>query len=176
MLYLFMSMALMSTASLDINAGNWWAVNDGVMGGVSSGGIKTDGKGVIFTGALSLDNNGGFSSVRKRVEVDVRDATAVRFKVLGDGREYQFRIRHSGRLNRIAWHKPFVTNGTWQEIEVPLEEFVPVWRGRPVDDAGPVVASRIREVGFMLADKNEGQFALRIGSIEFLTSRMREIQ
>ena len=42
----------------------WTAVNDGVMGGVSRGGAKLIDGSLHFRGILSLDNNGGFSSIR----------------------------------------------------------------------------------------------------------------
>ena len=160
----------MSVAKLDINADSWWSVNDGVMGGVSAGGIRkaVDSQGVIFTGVLSLENNGGFSSVRKSVDMNVSNANSVRFKIRGDGREYQFRIRQSDQFDGIAWRKSFMTNGEWQEIEIPLDVFEPVWRGRIVPEAGPVMASGIRQIGFLLADKKEGPFSLEIDSIEFI--------
>lgn len=42
----------------------WVAVNDGVMGGRSTGGPEVAAGQLRFTGVLSLENNGGFSSVR----------------------------------------------------------------------------------------------------------------
>jgi monofunctional biosynthetic peptidoglycan transglycosylase len=43
----------------------WQAVNDGVMGGVSDGQFRvTEEKTLEFFGTLSLENNGGFTSVR----------------------------------------------------------------------------------------------------------------
>jgi len=43
----------------------WTAVNDGVMGGVSRGGAKLVDGSLHFRGILSLDNNGGFSSIAR---------------------------------------------------------------------------------------------------------------
>jgi NADH dehydrogenase [ubiquinone] 1 alpha subcomplex assembly factor 1 len=46
---------------------DWQAVNDGVMGGVSEGTFQiTDRNTLAFVGTLSLENNGGFASVRTR--------------------------------------------------------------------------------------------------------------
>ena len=46
-------------------AKQWSTVNDGVMGGVSDGRFKmNDDKNMEFFGTLSLENNGGFASVR----------------------------------------------------------------------------------------------------------------
>ncbi len=48
-------------------AKDWQTVNDGVMGGVSEGKFKiTDKKTMEFFGTLSLENNGGFASVRTK--------------------------------------------------------------------------------------------------------------
>ncbi|HZZ77317.1 MAG TPA: CIA30 family protein [Gemmataceae bacterium] len=48
-------------------AKEWQTVNDGVMGGVSDGRFKiTDKKTLEFYGTLSLENNGGFASMRSR--------------------------------------------------------------------------------------------------------------
>ena len=44
--------------------GDWKVVNDGVMGGVSQGGMSDMGNVMLFEGYLSLENNGGFSSVQ----------------------------------------------------------------------------------------------------------------
>jgi len=41
-----------------------WIVNDGVMGGVSQSGLRHDPQGMIFEGQVSLENNGGFASMR----------------------------------------------------------------------------------------------------------------
>ena len=50
-----------SDASISV----WWPLNDTVMGGVSSSRMELSGEGkAVFTGKVSLENNGGFSSVR----------------------------------------------------------------------------------------------------------------
>ena len=57
-----MSEALMTTIGLDTKANAWRSINDAVMGGLSSGGMMQLDAGLRFTGELSLENNGGFSS------------------------------------------------------------------------------------------------------------------
>ncbi len=49
---------------------------------------------------------------------------------------------------------------TWVEIEILFDTFRPVWRGRLVGGAGPLDASRLRQIGLMVADGQEGPFAL----------------
>ena len=74
---------------------DWQVVDDGVMGGRSRGFLKKnkDGHGQ-FSGYISLENYGGFSSVRlrtKSISVDGYDYIVI--KVLGDNKFYQLRIK-----------------------------------------------------------------------------------
>lgn len=147
---------------------SWVAVNDGVMGGVSSGRMVETGAGLRFEGELSLENNGGFASVRHLVEEDLGGTDTVRLQVRGDGRTYQVRLRQDGRFDGVAWRAEFDTTGEWQTVELRYSEFEPVFRGRKVPQAGPVIASMIRQIGFLLADKTPGAFQLEVQSIEFL--------
>jgi hypothetical protein len=75
-------------------AKEWQTVNDGVMGGVSEGKFKiTDQKTLEFSGTLSLENNGGFASVRtkaKKLGLEKGDTLVARVK--GDGREYSMNL------------------------------------------------------------------------------------
>jgi monofunctional biosynthetic peptidoglycan transglycosylase len=137
------------------------------MGGVSSGRMVQSADGLRFEGELSLENNGGFASVRRPIDNDLATATGVRLVVRGDGRTYQFRLRQDDRFDGIAWRAEFTTNSDWQTVVLPFNEFIPVFRGRRVPDAGPVEPAAIRQVGFMLADKTPGSFSLEIRSIEF---------
>lgn len=176
MITLMMSMVLTAMASLEMDVEPWRSINDGVMGGRSSGRMMQADEHLRFAGTLSLENNGGFSSVRRMVERDLADATGVRLQVRGDGRDYQFRIRHTGRFDGIAWRSVFSTSDEWQEIEIPFDRFTPVFRGRVVSDAGPVTAAKIEQIGFLLADKNPGRFEMEIRRIEFLGPRNASTQ
>jgi monofunctional biosynthetic peptidoglycan transglycosylase len=160
---------LLAVISLEMNSAPWRAVNDGVMGGLSSGGVEQQGRNIVFRGDLSLENNGGFASVRRLVRGDLAGADRVRLKVRGDGRSYQFRIRQDEHFDGIAWRSMLPTNGEWQTVELAFDDFEPVFRGRTVREAGPVIPGRIRQVGFMLADKAAGPFELEIAAIDFLS-------
>jgi len=159
---------MMMTIGLDMEANAWRSINDGVMGGLSSGGIVQIDEGLRFTGELSLENNGGFSSARRLVGQDLSDAAGVRLEVRGDGREYQFRIRQNNRFDGVSWRAMFSTNDEWQIVEIALDDFIPVFRGRIISEAGPVIASEIQQIGFLLSDKNAGRFELDIRRIEFI--------
>jgi len=146
----------------------WRSVNDGVMGGRSGGGMTQSDEGLKFEGRLSLENNGGFSSVRRLVNQDLSSATGVRIQVRGDGRQYQFRIRQSGGFDGVAWRVVFSSSEEWRHIKLDFDQFVPVFRGRSMPQAGPVIPSEIQQIGFLLADKEPGRFELEIRSLEFI--------
>jgi hypothetical protein len=74
------------------NANEWRIIDDVVMGGRSNGKftIDNDGNGV-FSGIVSLDNNGGFSSVRYQFDkIKTTKDSRVTIRLKGDGKEYQF--------------------------------------------------------------------------------------
>lgn len=154
--------------NVDLELQPWRAVNDGVMGGVSTGSMVSTANGLRFQGVLSLENNGGFASVRRMLGFDLRAVAGVRLRVRGDGRTYQFRVRQDEQFDKVAWRADFTTNGEWQTIELLFEQFQPVWRGRPVNGAGPIVAEKTRQIGFLLADGKPEAFVLEIGAIEFI--------
>ena len=101
---------------------DWTVVDDVVMGGRSSGsfGLNENGHG-IFQGFVSLENNGGFSSVRYQFEKkDVQTFTKIILKIKGDGKQYQFRIK-ANASNPYSYISTFSTTGDWQEVEIILK-------------------------------------------------------
>ena len=113
---------------------NWIVIDDVVMGGKSSGSFKlnSDGYGV-FLGDISLENNGGFSSVRYRFEkILINKSTKISIRIKGDGKKYQFRIK-SNSADYYSYISSFSTTGEWQEIEIPLKDMYPSFRGRKLD-------------------------------------------
>jgi monofunctional biosynthetic peptidoglycan transglycosylase len=166
---LFLTTSL--AAMLNLTTGPWLVINDDVMGGRSSAQVSAMGEGLSFRGTLSLANNGGFSSTRRLLTEAPAGATGIRLEVRGDGRAYQFRLRQDQRFDGVAWRAPFRTNGDWQVVELRFEDFEPVFRGRPVPEAGKADPERVSQVGFMIADKREGPFRLEVRRMEFFADR-----
>jgi monofunctional biosynthetic peptidoglycan transglycosylase len=158
---------------INLSIEHWTAVNDGVMGGVSSGTMTEIAEGLSFRGNLSLENNGGFSSVRKLVREDASKTRGVRLTVRGDGRRYQLRLRQDREFDGVAWRVEFETRHTWQTLEFDYSEFVPVFRGREVRSAGPVDPAQISQIGFLIADSKPGAFQLDVQSLELITAGPR---
>ena len=143
----------------------WISVNDGVMGGVSEGSFRiTEDKTLKFFGSLSLDNNGGFTSIRSRpadLQLDGYDTLAVRVK--GDGRAYSLNLRTSSRNASGSYRAAFKTQkNTWQQVRIPFQDFTYTAFGRRIAGTGALQANKIQSVGFTLSDKQAGPFLLEV--------------
>jgi monofunctional biosynthetic peptidoglycan transglycosylase len=146
-------------------AQKWQAVNDGVMGGVSDGRYRiTAEKTLEFSGTLSLENNGGFASVRtKPTELDIKAGDTIVLRVKGDGREYVLNLYTKSRRMAFSYRAPLpTTKDEWTEVRVPLEDFIPTAFGRRVQGMGPVEPDQINGLGFMLSDKKPGKFRMQV--------------
>lgn len=146
-------------------SGSWIAVNDGVMGGLSTSGIRETGAGsALFAGELSLENNGGFASVRTVVDAtNLSDYDGLSVRVRGDGKQYRLRLRTDGRFDGIAYQARFDTAvDEWKDVFLPFSSFVPVFRGRTVRGAPALDTTDIRQISFMIADGQAGIFTLEI--------------
>lgn len=143
----------------------WQAIDDRVMGGVSASRMHHDPAGHgVFSGEVSLENNGGFASVRAVAEVPeaATGALACLLEVRGDGRRYKFNLRTDGGFDGITHQASFQPPaGEWAVVRLPLEGFVATWRGRPAS-AGPISAAQIRQVGLLIADRQAGPFRLDV--------------
>lgn len=149
----------------------WQAIGDVVMGGISSGRMDYDPRGhAVFSGNVSFANGGGFASVRCPVIAPGREAvTAYELAVRGDGKTYKLSLRVDPGFDGINYQARFAPPAaTWTRILLPLEDFLPGWRGRPVPDAPPLDPASLCQIGFLIADRQQGPFRLEIRSITAL--------
>jgi len=149
----------------DLN--NWIVVNDVVMGGVSFGNFTLNeyGNG-LYTGAVSLENNGGFSSLRYRFNtINLKGYTKVILKLKGDGKTYYIRVK-STINERHSYKMSIETTHDWQHIEIILAEMFPNFRGKTLTLPN-YPADTIEEFAFLVANKKAEKFQLEIDSIIF---------
>lgn len=143
----------------------WQTVNDGVMGGVSDGKFTiTDAKTMKFYGTLSLENNGGFASVRSRGKsLGLEKGDTIVAKVKGDGREYSLNLYLSRPQFAYSYRAPLKTKkGEWIEAKIPIDDMVATFFGRTMKEAGPVNPKEVNAIGFLLGDKKPGPFEMEI--------------
>ena len=166
----FLIFATMNSQSIDLinpnqNIGlkGWGIVNDDVMGGVSTSYISlNEEKNLIFKGYLSLKNNGGFASsrlgVKRKALVGVK---SFKIKFRGDGNTYKLRLRQNYR--RVSYSCDFEsTKDKWIEVDIPIEDFKPTWRGYNYSDYPALEIEEVNSLGLHISDKQEGKFELEI--------------
>ncbi|MEJ2110560.1 MAG: CIA30 family protein [Acidobacteriota bacterium] len=148
----------------------WQTVNDSVMGGISDGSFKiTASKTLEFFGTLSLDNNGGFASIRSKPRtLNLKNGDTIRIRVRGDGREYSLNLYTQRRITAFSYRAKFTTrDNKWIEVQIPLDNFIATSFGQPV--AGqPLDPNEVNGIGILLGDKKAGQFRLEIEWIKVL--------
>lgn len=147
---------------------SWRPVNDSVMGGHSKSRIWSTQEGLgLFAGKLSLENNGGFASVRSEsIEGRLLGAARIVLRVRGDGNTYKLRLR-SNAGGAISYQAPFQTVASeWSEHSFEASDFAPVWRGQQLDNVPALELADVTEVGILISDKQEGMFRLELAAIE----------
>ena len=141
----------------------WTSVDDTVMGGVSCSKLNFNLDGFAeFTGKVSLENNGGFASVRSTPNnYSVINAEKLCLCVLGDGHHNKLNLRMDNFLESINYQASFQPPEKWSEITFDYSDFKPRLRGRPI--AAPSLDfSRIHQIGFMISERQAGTFTLFI--------------
>ncbi|MBC8757423.1 CIA30 family protein [Kordia sp. YSTF-M3] len=152
------------TKTSDIS--NWYVVNDGVMGGLSQGKFTQNEAGNgVFSGIISLENNGGFSAIRYGIgTTDISGKNTVVIRLKGDGKKYQFRLKQNSD-DRYSFVTQFETSGDWEIIEIPLKSLYPTFRGQKLT-IGNFSENYLEEIGFLVGNKKREQFQLELDYIE----------
>ncbi|MEZ9244204.1 CIA30 family protein [Vibrio lentus] len=151
---------------------NWTATNDDVMGGISTGGFIYDDGISQFRGELSLENNGGFSSINRSVESVNSDVDSIELKFVGDGRTYQLRFTTWIDGNRTNYKHSFETiKGEQLKKVFQLNEFKAVFRGQLLSGTPRLEAQDIKQIGFLIADKQPSAFELDLIQLHFKISQ-----
>ncbi len=145
----------------------WDAIDDAVMGGRSrSALVVAPGRAAVFTGVVSMENGGGFASVRSADQpLDLSGFSGFRLRVRGDGKRYKLNVRTDARFDGVVYQGGFATSGEWELVAVSFDRLRPTRRGRPAADAGPLDAARVRTLGLAIAEGQAGPFRLEIASI-----------
>ncbi|NHF61326.1 CIA30 family protein [Flavobacteriaceae bacterium TP-CH-4] len=145
---------------------NWYVVDDGVMGGRSAGEIALSDEGHgVFKGTVSLENNGGFSSVRHRfASKDASSYNKFVIRLKGDGKKYQFRVK-TRTGDYYSYIHVMKTSGKWESIEIPFDTMYPAFRGRTLELPN-YPGETMEEIAFLIGNKKAETFRLEINLVE----------
>jgi hypothetical protein len=152
--------------------GQWFLVNDGVMGGRSDGGRSSIDDSLLRFGGTVVTEGGGFTSVRLRLVGDeLADTSRIEMRVRPDGRTYGVTLEDATAFDgRLVSHRadfdigPVDADG-WAIATVDYVDLVPSVFGFLVD-APPFDPGAAREFGIIIADGIDGDFALEVDWID----------
>ncbi len=153
---------------------DWQIVDDGVMGGLSEGEGTLYENYLQFQGFVSLENNGGFSSLRspyKAVDLSPFKMVEIRYK------STTYDIGFTLNKHRV-WYLPNyktnlqATNGKWAIASILLSDIAEYQVGRPTGNYmdKESLAQTIR-IGFITNEKRAGNFDFEVDYIKFRGER-----
>lgn len=145
---------------------DWFVVNDGVMGGVSSSTVKLENGLLVFEGQVRLENNGGFASTRSSSsEQNLSEYSGVIVKFRGDGKMYALNLRTSSARGVMYQVEFQTTAGEWLEVRVPFSRLRPTRFGNTLNGFA-LEKSRIESFGFIISNKRAEPFKLEVDWIK----------
>lgn len=147
----------------------WRIVNDGVMGGLSSSKaiVNNDNK-IIFSGNVSLENSGGFASLRSPVkDYDFSEFTGLELKFKTDGKLYGISMKETSYFTGYFYTKSFETKkDEWIVFHIPFNQFKLYYFGQETNSNKKIPLNNIKEISFLIGDKQEGEFVAEIDYIK----------
>lgn len=146
----------------------WRIVNDGVMGGLSSSQAIVENDKIIFSGKVSLENNGGFASLRSPVkDYNFEKFSGFEVKIKGDGKRYSISMKETSYFTGYFYTKSFETKrDEWIVIQIPFNQFKLYYFGEEVNANKKVPLNNIKEMSLLIGDKQDGDFVAEIDYIK----------
>ena len=149
---------------------SWLVMNDGVMGGLSSGQSSLLENSIKLKGEISLENRGGFSSLRSPWgKMDQSNFSKV-----------NIRYRSSGQVVAIAfetnrrWWRPYylldleTTDGEWKSVSFDIQDAKEISIVSPTGDhLGQDQLGAILRIGFMTHEKKASPFEFEADYLRF---------
>ena len=172
------SSTAMSTENKHIDFGSsmvepWRSINDGVMGGLSEGEIAWKDTVMLWSGQTSLENNGGFASIRGPWEHhDLRAMNRAIIRCRGNGGPFKMTLETSQRWWMPYAYTSFNPNDNWQDVVIDVEDFS--WSQAQMGDLRNVAPSQelgdVLRIGLMKYDGTAQPFELEVASIHFISA------
>jgi NADH dehydrogenase [ubiquinone] 1 alpha subcomplex assembly factor 1 len=144
---------------------DWVVVNDGVMGGRSSGFVQVAGGVLRFSGTL-VTQGGGFTSLRVPCAVDLTGQLGIELRVRGNGRPFELDLSDGVRAygRSVSRRAEFATSDQWTVVRLPFSTLRSSFRGRAVN-APPIELAQIQSLGLYILDGQDGPFWLEVDYI-----------
>jgi|GEM_PF-361751 len=149
---------------------SWTTVNDTVMGGRSDAKLEKGPNGeLVWTGNLSLENNGGFVSIRSQKARDWSAFDGVEVAVEGGGHDVQVSLQRTDLWMRAGGYRAMVPTAKKgvTRVVIPFTAFQLKRFGRSIQ--GPPVTTGLKnlgQIGILIADKRPGPFKVTLSEFK----------
>ena len=140
-----------------------WIVNDDVMGGLSQSRLRQDANGMFFEGLVSLENNGGFASMRSSARFP-QGAQQIELLAKGDGKSYKLVLR-TALAPRVTYAADFIAGPTWQSYQFDASQFKSTIRGQAVH-APTLSFVDVIEYGILISNRQTGSFVIQLKTLQ----------
>jgi len=153
---------LMSTTN------KWRIVNDGVMGGLSSSKVIVKNDKIMFSGNVSLENNGGFASLRSPVmDYNFEKFSGIEIKIKGDGKRYSISMKETTYFTGLFYTFTFETKkDEWIVVLILFNQLKPHYFGKKMKSGKQLTTNNVKEISLLIGDKQEGNFTAEIDYIK----------
>ena len=150
---------------------DWVLLTDNVMGGLSKSEITYHTNSISLNGEISLENFGGFSSIRSKFsKLNLSMFTGVKIKFKSTNQRFAFTLENSQNWTRPNYKNEFVAkkDGQWHIATLYFKDFSETVIGRNTGNKlQPEILKNILRIGIITAKKQEGPFSLEVDYIEF---------
>lgn len=150
----------------------WKLLSDNIMGGVTKSKIEYTNNSVLLTGNISLDNYGGFSSIKTKYKsVDLSKYNGIKIKFKSTNQKFAFTLEDNQDWTQPNYKREFSSKkeDTWEEVIIYFKDFQEIVIG---ETTGNMMKSKslknIVRMGIMTYEKKEGPFSLEVDYIEFI--------
>jgi hypothetical protein len=133
------------------------------MGGVSQSSFREDPHGVFFEGQVSLENNGGFASMRSSVRFPHR-TQLIDLLAKWDGKRYKLVLR-TELAPRVIYAADFIAEPTWQSYQFHLNQFKATFRGQVIH-APTLSFSDVIGFGILISNSQARSFAIQLKKLQ----------
>ena len=174
---LFMMNATYIDPSIDFgNAANkvndWVMISDNVMGGITKSKLDYTEQSMVLTGDISLENYGGFSSVKTRFgsfNLSAYKGLKIRYKATNQRFAFTLEDSRNWTQPNFKGDLPGSKSDVWSEATIYFKDFKEYQIGEPTGGKlDPNSLKDIVRLGIITTEKKEGPFSLEIDYVEFI--------
>ena len=151
---------------------DWILISDNIMGGVSKSKLEYLDDSFLLTGNISLDNYGGFSSIKTKYEnFDLTDYKGVKIRFKSSKQKFAFTLEESKNWTSPNFKGDFnsTKENTWEVITIYFKDFKEYQIGEPTGNMLKTSSLKnIVRLGIITTDKKEGPFTIEVDYVEFV--------